>query len=51
MFKCICGLTHCSWETHKRLLANSADPDQLLQNVASDQGPPVCMSYRNSCKT
>ena len=31
-------LTHCSWETRKRYLANSADPDQTPQNAASDQG-------------
>ena len=31
-------LTHCSRETVKGYLANSADPDQMLQNAASDQG-------------
>ena len=31
-------LTHCSLETPKRVLANSADPDQMPQNVASDKG-------------
>ena len=31
-------LTHCSRDTHKRDLENSADPDQMLQNAASDQG-------------
>ena len=38
-----CCLTHCSQETRKRVtgkprVANSADPDQTLQNAASDQG-------------
>ena len=32
------NLTYCKLETPKRDLANSADPDQTLQNVASDQG-------------
>ena len=31
-------LTHCSLETPKRVLANSADPDQTQQNPASGQG-------------
>ena len=31
-------LTHSSLETLKGSLANSADSDQLLQNVASDHG-------------
>ena len=31
-------LTHCSRETRKRVLGNSADPDQTPQNAASDQG-------------
>ena len=30
-------LTHCSLETLKGYLAYSADPDQMLQNVAPDQ--------------
>ena len=31
-------LTHCSLETPKKVMANSADQDQTAQNVASDQG-------------
>ena len=31
-------LNHCSRETHKGQLANSADPDQTQQNAAFDQG-------------
>ena len=32
------GLNHCSRETRKRIMVNSADPDQMPQNAASDQG-------------
>ena len=37
---CTCRgpLTHSYLETRKRVIANSADPDQTPQNVASDQG-------------
>ena len=31
-------ISHCSGETPERVIANSADPDQTLQNAASDQG-------------
>ena len=31
-------LDHCSQETRKREMANSADPDQMPQNAASNQG-------------
>ena len=31
-------LTHCILDTAKNELANSADPDQMLLNAASDQG-------------
>ena len=34
----ICSLAQCSLETPKRELANSADPDQMPQNVVSKQG-------------
>ena len=33
------SLTHCSLDTLKGLLANSAYPDRTPQNAASDQGP------------
>ena len=30
-------LTHSYQETHKRVIGNSADPDQMPHNVTSDQ--------------
>ena len=39
-YQCILAITllnHCSLETPKRYLANSADPDQMLQKVPSDE--------------
>ena len=34
----VSALTHCSLETPKRVIGNSADSDQMPQNAASDQG-------------
>ena len=31
-------VTHYSLETPKRVIGKHADPDQMLQNAASDQG-------------
>ena len=34
------SLTHCNeWRPQKGYVANSADPDQMPQNAASDQYP------------
>ena len=35
---CCLLLTHFSLETPKRVFANSAESDQTMQNVPSDQG-------------
>ena len=37
-------------EAHKRTLANSADPDQMLQNAASDQGLQFALNTGFSLK-
>ena len=41
----------CSKYLDRQTQANSKDPDQTLQNTASDLVYTVCIKYRNFCKT